>query len=103
MKSEMLRKSLSTFSLIVVAVYFLINSLLLLELLFVGGTLSVFADIVFAVDLFTWHIYGLFSIITFIIKITDTEFARSRANSALHLVFMILSFFEIFYFIQYAF
>lgn len=51
---------------------------------------------IFIIDGFTWHIYGIFSILTFIIKLTSLGY--SEGNSSLkkstlfHFVAMIVSF-----------
>lgn len=97
---------LSGFSLFTVTVYFLLNSAFMLEWYLAKGVLSAFSNAVFTLDLFTWHIYGLFAILTFIIRIFSVNRQSSRAarlNAVLHLVFMSISFFEIYYMIQIAF
>lgn len=94
------------FSLSVVTVYFVLNSLLLLEWLNMQGTLSAFANVVFTVDCFTWHIYGLIAIIGFVIRfVLDYKIrsTKARVNLILHFLLMIISFFEIYFMIQNAF
>lgn len=90
-------------SLVVVIVYFILNSILILEWLNMQGVLSFFADIAFAIDLFTWHIYGVFAIISLIVKIIKAkEFGteHTKLNIALHSVFMLISFTEIYMLMQ---
>ena len=99
-------KRLSYFSLFVVTVYFILNSYLVLEWLNMQGILSAFADIVFLLDLFTWHIYGLFAIMSFIVKLFYRKKYESKSlnrNIFLHFIFMMVSFFEIYHMIQNAF
>ena len=60
-------KGLASAGFFFVTVYFLLNTALLIEWMNMQGTLSVFADVVFTIDLFTWHIYGLFAIMGFLI------------------------------------
>ena len=106
MKSESKYKSLSSASLFIVALYCLFNSLLVLIWLNTRGTLSAFATVLFTVDLFTWHIYGLFAIITFIIKVSGRKEFRFKGldrNIILHFIFMVVSFLEIYHMMQNAF
>lgn len=62
---------------------------------------SFLTDPIFIIDGFTWHVYGIFSILTFIIKLTSLGY--SDGNSSLkkstlsHLVAMIISFAAIIY------
>lgn len=64
-------------------------------------SVSFLTDPIFIIDGFTWHIYGIFSILTFIIKLTSLGY--SDGNSSLkkstlsHLVAMIVSFAAIIY------
>ncbi len=101
MKAEKKHSVFSAISLSVVAVYCLINSLFMCEWFFTKGTLSVFANIVFSIDLFTWHIYGLFATISLFIKVSKKS--STKRNCFLHLILMLISFFEIYWMIQNAF
>ncbi len=101
MKTEKRHSGFSAVSLFIVALYCLLNSLLMFEWMYTKGTLSAFADTVFFIDLFTWHIYGLFAIISFLIKVSKKN--SSKRYSFLHLIFMLISFFEIYWIIQNAF
>ena len=64
-------------------------------------SVSFLTDPIFIIDGFTWHVYGIFSILTFIIKLTSLGY--SDGNSSLkkstlsHLVAMIVSFATIIY------
>ena len=103
MKSKERNNILSSFSLCVVTVYFVLNSLLMIEWLNMRVTLSMFADVVFGIDLFTWHIYGAFAIISLIIKIFNAkDFGNkgTKLNIAVHSVLMLISFAEIYMLIQ---
>ncbi len=106
MKSESKYKSLSSASLFIVALYCLFNSLLVLIWLNTRGTLSAFATVLFTVDLFTWHIYVLFALITFIIKVSGRKYFSFKGldrNIILHFIFMVVSFLEIYHMMQNAF
>ena len=70
------------------------------------GTLSAFANVVFTVDCFTWHIYGLIGIIGFVIRLESdykSQSIKSRVYLILHFLLMFISFFEIYHMIQNAF
>ena len=106
MKSESKYKSFSSVSIFVITVYFLLNTILVIEWLNMQGTLSAFADVVFFIDLFTWHIYGIFAIVSFIVKafmINKNKSKYSIANVILHFILMTVSFIEIYHMIQNAF
>ncbi len=106
MKSKSKLKVLSAFSFFIVTLYFLLNTILLLEWLNMQGTLSAFATTVFTVDCFTWHIYGVIAIVGFILRVASIDKNRDKRAiiyAILHFVFMIVSFFEIFHMMQNAF
>lgn len=106
MKSKNKYKSLSSFSFFIVTIYFLFNTVLMLEWLNMQGTLSAFANVVFTVDCYTWHIYGIIAIVGFMLRFFidyKIQSVRSKAYTVLHLVFMLVSFFEIFHLMQNAF
>ncbi len=103
MKSESKYKSFSAVSLFVVTLYFLLNTVFVLEWINMQGTLSVFANAVFMMDLFTWHIYGAFAIISFIIKVIySNKYSgkKVRLNIVLHFIFTVISLVEIYQMIQ---
>ncbi len=68
-------------------------------------------DIVLGIDVFTWHIFGIFSIFTFIMKLwLNTKSVEDKANknlfdvqSILHLLFMAVSFIGIYYIFENSF
>lgn len=89
-------KIFSAISLFVPVLYFISNSIVIL-LLDVSPANKSIINTVFAVDVLTWHIYGIFAIATLIIKyIKDKKY---NANTILHAIFMIISFIEIYYLI----
>ena len=69
------------------------------------GNMSFIGDFVLGIDVFTWHIYGIFSIATLLVKIYSDSKAVDNATKAkwldaqsvLHIVFMLLSFGGIYY------
>ena len=87
-------KVFSVISLLVPVIYFISNSIMIL-LLNVSSANKSIINTVFAVDVLTWHIYGIFAIATLIIKyIKDKKY---NASTILHAIFMIISFVEIHY------
>ena len=106
MKYESRLRSLSSFSFFIVSLYFVLNSILVIEWLNMQGTLSAFANVVFTVDCFTWHIYGILAIIGFIFRVVAINKNRDKKAVIyliLHFLFMTVSFFEIFHMMQNAF
>ena len=104
--NQFFKTSLPAFSFFIVTVYFLFNSILELEWLNMQGTLSAFSSVIFTVDCFTWHIYGVIAIAGFILRlvsINKNSDKRTVIYTILHFVFMALSFFEIFHMMQNAF
>lgn len=105
MKYESRLRSLSSFSFFIVSLYFVLNSILVIEWLNMQGTLSAFANVVFTVDCFTWHIYGIIALVGFVIRVVGKKERNvsSMVYIILHFLFMTVSFFEIFHMIQNAF
>ena len=99
-------KGLASASFFFVTVYFLMNTALLIEWLNMQGTLSAFASVAFTIDCFTWHIYGLFAVIGFLIRVyidKNKSSNHSKIKTALHFILMLISFVEICHMIQNAF
>lgn len=105
MKYESRLRSLSSFSFFIVSLYFVLNSILVIEWLNMQGTLSAFANVVFTVDCFTWHIYGIIALVGFVIRVVGKKERNvsSMVYIILHFLFMSVSFFEIFHMMQNAF
>lgn len=106
MESKSKFKGLASAGLFFVTVYFLLNTALLIEWMNMQGTLSAFANVVFTIDCFTWHIYGLFAVIGFFIRVyinKNESTTHSKIKTALHFIFMLISFFEIYHMMQNAF
>ncbi len=69
------------------------------------GSLSFIGDFVLGIDVFTWHIYGILSIVTLLIKLgSDSKSVDNGSKdkwfdvqSVLHFVFMLISFGGIYY------
>lgn len=69
------------------------------------GNMSFIGEFVLGIDVFTWHIYGIFSIVTLIIKLysngvdVDNKLRKKwlDVQSVLHFVFMLISFGGIYY------
>ena len=69
------------------------------------GNMSFIGEFVLGIDVFTWHIYGIFSIITLIIKLYSNGVDVDNklrikwldVQSVLHFVFMLISFGGIYY------
>ncbi len=105
MKYESRLRSLSSFSFFIVSLYFVLNSILVIEWLNMQGTLSAFANVVFTVDCFTWHIYGIIALVGFVIRVVGKKERNvsSMVYIILHFLLMTVSFFEIFHMMQNAF
>lgn len=106
MKYESKCKIFLTISLIVITLYFLLNTAFILEWLNVQGTLSAFANVVFTLDCFTWYIYGMLAVISFGVRIyslRNENSTVSKTKTVLHFVLILISFFEIYHIIQNAF
>ena len=86
----------SKISLFIVGFYCLINIPLMLSQ---TAENIVFASVYF-IDAYTWHIYGLFAIISFIVKLfmeKENNKEKYKLNIILHTVFMLASFAQILY------
>ncbi len=94
-------KLLSNIGFFITAVYCVLN---ITAIIFIESELwdkaQWFTDIVLGIDVFTWHIFGIFSIITFMMKLwlnakaVEDESNKNcfEAQSILHLLFLVLSF-----------
>ncbi len=99
-------KAFASASCFFLTVYFLLNTALLIEWFNMQGTLSAFASVVFTLDCFTWHIYGLLAIIGFVVRVYSLKNESStalKAKTVLYFIFMLVSFFEIYHMMQNAF
>ena len=105
MKSEEKFSGLSSVSFFITAVYFILNAILIVEWLNMQGVLSVFAEVVFTLDCFTWHIYGIVSFLGLVFRFINLKNSSIRAKvyAGLHLMLMTASFFEIYFLMQNAF
>ncbi len=98
-------------SLWITAFYF-ISNFLVLPLWWGTPTFNIFYGILLIpvyIDLFTWHIFGVFSLISFIVKIAiwadRKELLKKDAlvNLSLHLVFTVAAFGEIWWIFENSF
>ncbi len=86
----------SMISLLIVGFYCIVNIPLMLS---ETADNTVIAAIYF-VDAYTWHVYGLFAIISLIVKLfmeKENNIEKYKLNIILHTVFMLLSFAQILY------
>lgn len=94
-------KVFSLLSLAVTAIYYLLNVWLYLSLRF-GILYCNILEIVLPLDCYTWHIYGLFAVITLIIKsIMTVKKQKSirflfKTEIILHLAFTVISLISIY-------
>ena len=83
-------------------VYGLFNIIAVVD---VQGNMSFIGDFVLGIDVFTWHIYGVLSIATLLLKLyknrvdVDNKLREKwlDVQSVLHFVFMVISFGGIYY------
>ncbi len=87
-----------------ITAYYFISNFLVLPLWWGTPTFNLFHGILLIpvyIDLFTWHIFGVFSVVAFIVKIImwakRGELFRKRAliNLILHLLFTVIALGEI--------
>lgn len=86
----------SKISLCIVGFYCIINIPLMLSQTISN---SINAAIYF-IDAYTWHVYGLFAIISFIVKLfmeKENNKEKYKLNIILHTIFMLASFAQILY------
>lgn len=105
-------KLLTNIGFIVTAVYAVFN-LLAATITEYGFSDNVWwiADIVLGIDVFTWIIYGVFSIATFLIKLwmnsknsdSDKNKKLLDVQSVMHFLFMLISFGGIYYLFENSF
>ena len=82
---------------IVTLIYSILNLAAVID---AQGNLSYIGDFVLGIDVFSWHIYGFFSIVTLLMKLASDSKAVDNASkekwldvqSVLHFVFMLISF-----------
>ena len=86
----------SKISLCIVGLYCIINIPLMLSQT-IGNDINA---AIYFVDAYTWHVYGLFAVISFIVKLfmeKENNKERYKLNIILHTIFMFASFAEILY------
>lgn len=87
----------SKISLAIVGFYSVINIPLLLSQTVDD---NIFNAPIYFIDAYTWHIYGLFAIISFIVKLfmeKENNKEKYKLNIVLHTALMLISFAEILY------
>lgn len=86
-------KVLSIISLLVTVFYGVIN---LIAIIFLNLSLNnEVANRIFTLDVLSWHIYGIFAIVTLIIKFVKDK--KINLNIIAHTILMVMSFIEIYY------
>ena len=83
----------SMISLCIVGFYCVVNIPLMLS----QSTHNAVLAAIYFIDGYTWHIYGLFAIISFIVKLfmeKENNKEKYKLNLILHTVFMVASFAE---------
>ena len=105
------QKLFSDISLRIVSFYFIINSFILTYCKIDFPDLKVFEfvypiidKILFPIDLFTWHIFGIFAIVSFLIKLSYiSKNKEEKIKEVLHLVMSGVTFFYIYYIFEISF
>lgn len=93
---------------------FIGNSIMYLgwESIFSGLALEIYtaiSDVVLMIDLCTWHIHGLFAVISFIVKVILLWGKKIKPNAyeiinvILHFIFSTVSFYEIWFIFENSF
>lgn len=86
----------SIISLFIVGFYCIINIPLMLSQT-IGNEINA---AIYFIDAYTWHIYGLFAVISFIVKLfmeKENNKERYKFNIILHMIFMLISFAQLLY------
>ena len=97
-----MRKLLIKAGLIITVLYGLLNLLAIVD---AQGNLGFIGELALSVDVYTWHIYGVFSIITLIIRLSSNSTEVDNGSrekwldiqSVLHFIFILISFGGIYY------
>ena len=97
-----MKKLLVNSGFIVTVVYGVINLIALID---IQGIMSFIGETVLGVDVFTWHIFGIFSIFTLFIRLYFNSNKVDRGErenwidikTAIHIIFMFISFSGIYY------
>lgn len=97
-----MRKLLIKAGFIITVLYGLLNLIAFVD---VQGNMGFIGDFVLGIDVYTWHIYGIFSIVTLMIKLSSNSAEvdgklREKwldVQAVLHFVFMLISFGGIYY------
>lgn len=105
------QKLFSDISLGIVSFYFIINSFILAYCKIELPDLMVFEfiyplidKVLFPIDLFTWHIFGIFAVVSFLIKLSYISKNREeKIKEVLHLIMSGVTFFFIYYIFEISF
>ena len=97
-----MRKLLIKTGFVITILYGLLNLIAIID---AQGNLGLISELALSVDVYTWHVYGIFSIVTLIIKLSsngaevDNKLREKWLDlqSVLHFVFMLISFGGIYY------
>lgn len=100
-----MKKTLSYISLVTTAFYAVTNlfSLFLMNR-FEWDRIAGVTEFTLGIDVYSWHIYGIFAVVAFVIKLCDLLNGEKNKwmyiNITLHFLFMSLSFIGIYYMFQ---
>ena len=105
------QKLFSDISLGVVSFYFIINSFILAyckiefpDFAIFEYTYTIIDKILFPIDLFTWHVFGIFAIVSFLIKLSYiSKNKEEKIKEALHFIMSGVTFFLIYYIFEISF
>ncbi len=97
-----MKKHINNIGLCITVIYGVLNLLAVID---AQGNLGFIGELALGLDVYTWHIYGIFSIVTLFIKLLFNRDAVDRGEkerwldiqSALHFIFMVISFGAIYY------
>lgn len=105
------QKLFSDISLGIVSFYFIINSFILAYCKIEFPDLKIFEfiyplidKILFPIDLFTWHMFGIFAIVSFLIKLSYiSKNKEEKIKELLHFIMSGITFFLIYYIFEISF
>ena len=105
------QKLFSDISFGIVSFYFIINSFILAyckiefpDFAIFEYTYTIIDKILFPIDLFTWHVFGIFAIVSFLIKLSYiSKNKEEKIKEFLHLIMSGVTFFLIYYIFEISF
>ena len=97
-----MKKYVNIIGLCITVIYGTLNLIAVID---AQGNMGFIGELALGIDVYTWHIFGFFSIVTLLIRLLFNRDAVDRGEkekwldvqSVLHLIFMVISFGGIYY------